>query len=61
MIPIRKRFETKSKLIYMVKELREKNKMTQSEIAAELGVSQGTVSVILRECGLGGKLAKRPW
>lgn len=60
MIPIQKRFQTRSNLIYLVKELRAKG-MTQSEIAAELGVSQGTVSLILRECGLGGKLVRKSW
>ena len=30
---------------------------TQEEIAVELGVAQGTVSTILRQHGLGGRLA----
>ena len=32
--------------------------MTQDEIAVELGVVQSTVSTILRQHGLGGKLVK---
>src|ERR1700722_20660986 len=32
--------------------------MTQEEIAVELGVVQSTVSTILRQHGLGGKLVK---
>jgi transcriptional regulator with XRE-family HTH domain len=43
------------RMIYKIKELRTQNK-TQEEIAVEIGVSQGTVSVILRSQGLGGKL-----
>jgi predicted transcriptional regulator len=31
---------------------------TQEEIAVELGVVQGTVSTILRQRGLGGKLVR---
>ena len=36
-----------------------KQGMTQTEIACELGVVQGTISVILRQQGLGGKLVGR--
>jgi predicted transcriptional regulator len=32
--------------------------MTQEEIAVELGVVQSTVSTILRQHGIGGKLVK---
>ena len=35
-----------------------KQGLTQEEIALELGVVQGTVSIILREQGMGGKLVK---
>jgi transcriptional regulator len=38
-----------------VKALREEGK-TQEQIAAELRIVQSTVSVILRRCGLGGRL-----
>ena len=45
------------RLIAKAKELRAQG-MMQEEIAVELGVVQGTVSVILRQHGLGGKLVK---
>lgn len=45
------------RLICRAIELR-KQGLTQDAIAIELGVVQGTVSVILREHGLGGKLPK---
>lgn len=44
-------------MIYKAKALRAQGK-TQAEIAVVLGVSQGTVSVILRRSGLGGHLTK---
>ena len=43
------------RLIAKAKELRAQG-MTQEEIAVELGVVQSTVSIILRQQGLGGKL-----
>lgn len=46
-------------LIHRAKELRAKG-YTQMEIAVELKVSQGTISIILRALGLGGKLIKQP-
>jgi transcriptional regulator with XRE-family HTH domain len=42
-------------MIHKIKELRSQN-MTQEEIACDVGVAQGTVSVVLRAQGLGGKL-----
>ena len=47
------------RLIQSAKALRADGK-TQEEIGVELGVSQGTVSVILRSEGLGGKLVREP-
>jgi transcriptional regulator with XRE-family HTH domain len=43
------------RMIHKIKELRSQN-MTQEEIACDVGVAQGTVSVVLRAQGLGGKL-----
>jgi predicted transcriptional regulator len=45
------------RLIAKAKALRKRG-MTQEEIAVELGVTQGAISVILRQHGLGGKLVK---
>jgi hypothetical protein len=45
------------RLIAKAKTLRAQG-MTQEEIAVELGVVQSTVSTILRQHGLGGKLVK---
>jgi predicted XRE-type DNA-binding protein len=45
------------RLIAKAKALRAQG-MTQEEIAVELGVVQSTVSAILRQHGLGGKLVK---
>ena len=45
------------RLIAKAKALRKRGK-TQEEIAVELGVVQGTISTILRQHGLGGKLVK---
>ena len=45
------------RLIAKAKALRKRGK-THEEIAVELGVTQGTISVILRQHGLGGKLVK---
>ena len=45
------------RLIAKAKALRAQG-MTQEEIAVELGVVQSTVSTILRQHGLGGKLVK---
>ena len=45
------------RLIAKAKALRKRG-MTQEEIAVELGVVQSTVSTILRQHGLGGKLVK---
>ena len=45
------------RLITKAKALRKRGK-TQEEIAVELGVVQGTISTILRQHGLGGKLVK---
>ena len=42
-------------LVAKVKALRKEGK-TQNEIAVEVGVTQGTISVILRQSGLGGHL-----
>jgi transcriptional regulator len=44
-------------VICSVMELR-KQGLTQMAIAAELRLAQGTVSVILREQGMGGKLVR---
>lgn len=44
-------------MIFKAKELR-KQGMLQTEIAYELGITQGTVSLILRREGLSGKLIK---
>ena len=46
------------RLIYRAIELR-KQGLTQAAIAVELGVVQGTISLILREHGLGGKLVRQ--
>jgi hypothetical protein len=45
------------RMVHRIKELRSQ-KMTQGEISAEVGISQGTVSLILRANGMGGKFAK---
>ena len=45
------------RLIAKAKELRAQGRK-QEEIAVELGVTQGTISVILRQHGLGGRLAQ---
>ena len=45
------------RLIAKAKALRAQG-MTQEEIAVDLGVTQSTISVILRQHGLGGKLVK---
>jgi transcriptional regulator with XRE-family HTH domain len=42
-------------MIHRIKELRNQQK-TQAEIAAEVGVAQGTVSLVLRTLDLGGPL-----
>jgi hypothetical protein len=42
-------------MIHRIKELRNQQK-TQAGIAVEVGVAQGTVSLILRTLGLGGAL-----
>jgi len=42
-------------MILRIEELRNQQK-TQAEIAAEVGVAQGTVSLVLRTLGLGGAL-----
>ncbi len=46
------------RMTHRIKELRADGK-TQEEIAAELGVTQGTVSYILRREGFGGPLVKK--
>jgi transcriptional regulator with XRE-family HTH domain len=46
------------RMIHRVRELRAQGK-TQVEIAVEIGISQGTVSAILRKQGLGGPLVQR--
>lgn len=53
---LQRKFGSKQALAHRIMELRRKG-LTQSEIAAEVRTSQGTVSVILRESGMGGKLA----
>jgi transcriptional regulator len=45
------------RMIHRIKELREQGKK-QDEIAAEVGLTQGSVSFILRAHGLGGWLVK---
>ena len=45
------------RLIVRAKALRAQG-MTQEEIAVELGVVQSTISTILRQHGLGGRLAQ---
>jgi hypothetical protein len=47
------------RMIHRIKELRLEGK-TQGEIAAEVGIVQGTVSIVLRHLGLGGPLVKKP-
>jgi hypothetical protein len=42
-------------MIYQIKELRNQCK-TQAEIAVEVGLAQGTISLILRAHGLSGYL-----
>jgi len=46
------------RMVYRIKQLRAEGK-TQEEIAAEIGVAQGTVSTVLRDQGLGGPLVSR--
>jgi orotate phosphoribosyltransferase-like protein len=46
------------RMIDRVRELRMEGK-TQGEISAEVGLSQGSVSLILRAHGLGGYLVKK--
>jgi transcriptional regulator with XRE-family HTH domain len=53
----RKAPKINQRMIYRIKELRAQQK-TQEEIAIEIGVAQGTVSIILRQEGLGGHLKK---
>lgn len=48
-----------TQLIGEAQRLRGKSR-TQEEIAVELGVSQSTVSIILRATGLGGYLVRTP-
>jgi transcriptional regulator with XRE-family HTH domain len=47
-----------ARMIEKIKELRIKGKK-QEEISVEVGVTQGTVSQILRGSGLGGQLVRR--
>ena len=50
-------------MVHRIMELRHQ-RMTQAEIAAEIGVSQGTVSLVLRAHGRGGYLPearRRKW
>jgi hypothetical protein len=47
------------RMIHKIKELRAQQK-TQDEIAVEVGIAQGTVSLVLRSHGLGGPLIKGP-
>jgi transcriptional regulator with XRE-family HTH domain len=53
------KYESKvnQEMIYRVKQLRAEGK-TQEQIAMEVGLTQGTISVILRSQGLGGYLVK---
>ncbi len=46
------------RLIAQIKAMRQRG-MMQGEIAAEVGLSQGTVSYLLRRNGLGGRLVRR--
>jgi transcriptional regulator with XRE-family HTH domain len=46
------------RMVHRIKELRAQRK-TQEEIAVEVGVTQGTVSLVLRAQGLGGYLIGR--
>lgn len=59
-MPLRRRFNTRTEFVNRIKELRRKG-LTQMEIAVEMGVAQGTVSVVLRNEGMGGKLARVKW
>lgn len=59
-MPLRRRFSTRLEFVNRIKELRRKG-LTQMEIAVEMGVAQGTVSVVLRNEGMGGKLARVKW
>jgi orotate phosphoribosyltransferase-like protein len=45
------------RMIMRAMELRKRG-LTQEAIAAELGLAQGTISIILREQGMGGKLVR---
>jgi predicted transcriptional regulator len=44
-------------MVHRIKELRAQG-LTQEAIAGEVGVAQGTVSSVLRHCGMGGALLK---
>jgi hypothetical protein len=46
------------RMIHRIKELRAQKK-TQEEIAVEVGIAQGTVSLVLRAQGMGGQLVRR--
>lgn len=59
-MPLRRRFNTRTEFVNRIKELRRKG-LTQMEIAVEMGVAQGTVSVVLRNEGMGGKLVRVKW
>lgn len=59
-MPLRRRFNTRTEFVNRIKELRQKG-LTQMEIAVEMGVAQGTVSVVLRNEGMGGKLVRVKW
>jgi transcriptional regulator with XRE-family HTH domain len=51
------------RMVHRIAELRAQ-RLTQDEIAAEVGISQGTVSVVLRAHKLGGRLPearRRRW
>ena len=55
MLARRNKVRVDQRLVYDAIALRKKG-MTQEEIAAELGVAQGTISTILRAHGWGGPL-----
>lgn len=52
---LQRKFGSRQALAHRIMELRKKG-MTQAEIACEVRVAQGTVSLILREFGMGGYL-----
>lgn len=57
-MPTNRRAKVDGRLMHRAVELR-KQGMTQEAIAVELGVAQGTISIILRQLGLGGAMVSK--